>query len=62
MQALLELQRWMELSLWIHMAFRAKTIQMTEEMRQWLLLLLEFQPTVCKQLDRVTMQRGADLH
>lgn len=31
---LLELQQWVDLTLWIHMAFSAKTIQMTEETRQ----------------------------
>lgn len=60
MHTLLELQQWVDLPLWIHMSFSAKAIQLTEEMRQSLLLLLELEPTVCNEQDRAVMQKRAD--
>lgn len=46
MHILVELQQWVDVTLWIGTAFSAEGIQMTEEMRQWLLVLLEVEPTL----------------
>lgn len=49
MHILVELQQWVDVTLWIGMAFSAERIQMAEEMGQWLLVLLELEPTLCNQ-------------
>lgn len=46
---------------WIYVCGFTWLLELRQYRWQWLLLLLEFKPAVCKQLDRVTMQKRGDL-